>query len=127
MSSPFDEGPVSVDNHDIVTQREDRDEQAEGASDGGREPDYFSRTKSPDEEVLGSGSGSPALGLNGTTFQGYGRVLKNTDTVPDSPNLTPLEGETASEELASPGESGSTLETPDDTPSIKVNRYKFIL
>jgi hypothetical protein len=119
MSSPSGRGHVRTDSEDIVSSIADGEEEAGAQSDAESEPDSFSRTKSPDE--VESGSQSPVPALNGTSFQGYGRVPRDHDEPPSSPELAQLEAAATSEPLASPGETGSTLETPDDTPSIKVD------
>jgi hypothetical protein len=123
MSSPEGEDDVAADNHDTVANSPHGAIEEYVASDGDSEPDSFSRTKPPDE--LESGSASPALGLNGASFQGYTRIVRESEMdeedVPSSPDLRPLEEEVERERVVSPGDSVSTMETPDDTPSIQVN------
>jgi hypothetical protein len=122
MSSQAGEGPAVPDvEEDGVGRPGDGVEDVGLNSEPESEADSFSRTKSPD--MVASGELSPAFGSNGTTFQGYGKVVRETEEVLDSPDLAPLEAEAEveSERVASPGDSASTLETADDTPSIKVN------
>jgi hypothetical protein len=119
MSSQAGEGSASPDiDEDGIGNPGDGNEDVGLRSEPESETDSFSRTKSPD--FVPSGDISPALGPNGTTFQGYGKVVRETEEELNSPDLAPLEVEVESEGVASPGDSASTLETPDDTPSIKV-------
>jgi hypothetical protein len=122
MSSLEGEDHVAADNYDTAAKRLNGAGEGHGANDSDSEHDSFSRTKSPDE--LESGSASPALGLNGTSFQGYTKIVRENETdeedIPSSPDLRPLEDGAERELMASPGESASTMETPDDTPSIQV-------
>ncbi|KAF2403859.1 hypothetical protein EJ06DRAFT_579783 [Trichodelitschia bisporula] len=71
----------------------------------------FSRTRSPEEVESGTESSLP--GLNGTSFQGYGKMrVEEPDDEPPSPIHSPQVQDGA----LSPGISPSI---PDDTPSIR--------
>jgi hypothetical protein len=129
MSSQDGEDDVGADTQDIVAKAPDHagKQNVVGAdtSDGDSEsePDSFSRTKSPD--ALESGSASPTRGLNGASFQRYTRIVReigeDEEDAPSSPDMRPLEESVERQRVVSPGDSASTMETPDDTPSIQVN------
>ncbi|KIW03931.1 uncharacterized protein PV09_04771 [Verruconis gallopava] len=140
MSSPTGEDDASAfhpanPNHGIAFDRiKDRlMESADGSS--GSDAGSFSRTRSPDLFPLESGQATPvpqAANLNGTSFQGYGRIIAASDEDEGDqggeserveadekslPSLAQLEDEQGSEKVISPDESNQTPETPDDTPS----------
>jgi hypothetical protein len=129
MSSQDGEDDVGADTQHIVAKSPNHagEQDIAGGStcdiDSDSEPDSFSRTKSPD--ALESGSVSPTRGLNGTSFQGYTRIVKeNGEVEEDAPGpagLRQLEMGVERERVVSPDDSASTMETPDDTPSIQVN------
>ncbi|KAF2436638.1 vacuolar assembly/sorting protein-like protein VPS8 [Tothia fuscella] len=123
MSSSAGEGLASPDAEDYFAGTIERqDGNKESSSEPKSETESFSRTKSPD--FLPSGDQSPSLGVNGTSFQGYGKIVREEDEEEDfnsvnSPDLAQLEGSIRVEGVASPDDSASTLETPDDAPSIR--------
>ena len=119
-------------------------ERGDGGS--GSDAESFSRTRSPD--LFESGQVTPVPGaFNGTTFKGYGKSrAENEDEneveaqrdqgVGDeddaeaasqrSTSLVALDEETqiGNEQVLSPGESVTTPETPDDTPSRRVGCHR---
>jgi hypothetical protein len=124
MSSFSGEGDVNNDAQDIANNKHGSQESRDPAGETDSETESFSRTRSPDALESGtSGTATPLPDLNGTSFQGYGKVKKadeGGDEVASSTDLAPLEEELGNVRVVSPGESGESLETPDDTPSIKV-------
>lgn len=124
MSSSSDDNEASPDNHDVANNRQLDNLIARDAANGtdSSDAESFSRTRSPD--LFESGTITPLPDLNGSSFRGYGEVKtadEQSDTV-DSPDLPPLNEEIGSDQVASPGEGSehTELETPDDTPSLKV-------
>jgi hypothetical protein len=126
MSSSSDDDDASLHNNEVANNKLLDIVQRDSANGGDSDAESFSRTRSPD--LFESGSVTPTPDLNGTSFQGYGKVKKaeevhdhEQEESVDSSELAPLDQEIGSEQVASPGEgSEQTLETPDDTPSLKV-------
>lgn len=126
MSSSSDDDDASPDNNEVANNRLLDNIQKDSANGADSDTESFSRTRSPN--LFGSGTVTPTPDLNGPSFQGYGKVKKaeEGDSV-DSSELAPLDEELGSEQVASPGEgSEQTLETPDDTPSLKVYKGVFV-
>jgi hypothetical protein len=119
-SSSDDDDAASPDNEVANNRLLDSVQQRDAANDTNSDAESFSRTRSPD--LFESGTVTPTPELNGTSFQGYGKVKKaaEEESVYSSEPAN-LDGEAEIEQVASPGEgSEQTLETPDDTPSLKV-------
>lgn len=121
MSSSSDDDDASPDHTEVASNRLLDNVQREASNGGDSDDESFSRTRSPD--LLESGTVIPTPDINGTSFQGYGRVKTQDEEEEsvDSSELAPLNEDAGHGQVVSPGEgSEQTLETPDDTPSLKV-------
>lgn len=121
MSSSSDDDDASPDSTEVANNRLLDNVQREASNGGDSDTESFSRTRSPD--LFESGTVTPTPDINGTSFQGYGKVKKQEEEEEsvDSSELAPLVEGSGSGQVVSPGEgSEQTLETPDDTPSLKV-------
>jgi hypothetical protein len=143
MSSPTgeDDASPSPDYRDAAFDRI-KQRLTEGGGDGssGSDAESFSRTRSPDLFPLESGQATPVPGMNGTSFQGYGKIAAAAAGADEDGEAEAEEGEEddmssayvdaesrvgaegydeeqESEKVFSPAESSPTPETPDDTPS----------
>ncbi|QDS67869.1 hypothetical protein FKW77_007879 [Venturia effusa] len=122
MSSSSDDDDASPDNTELASNRLLGNVQREASNGGDSDAESFSRTRSPD--LFESGSVTPTPDVNGTSFQGYGKVKKQEEeeesVESELSGIAPMKEDAGSERAASPGEgSEQTLETPDDTPSLK--------
>ena len=90
MSSSSDDDDASPDNNEVANNRLLDNIQRESANGADSDAESFSRTRSPN--LFESGTITPTPELNGTSFQGYGRVKKaeEEDSV-DSSELAPLD------------------------------------
>lgn len=120
MSSSSDDDDASPHDTEVANNKLLGNVQRETPNGGDSDAESFSRTRSPD--LFESGSVTPTPDINGTSFQGYGKVKKQEEEESmESSELEPLDEDVGSEQIVSPGEgSEQTLETPDDTPSLKV-------
>lgn len=120
MSSSSDDDDASPDNTEVASNRLLDNVQRKASNGGDSDTESFSRTRSPD--LVESGTVTPTPDINGTSFQGYGQVKKQEEEESvASSELAPLTEDARSGQVQSPEEgSEQTLETPDDTPSLKV-------
>ncbi|KAE9983181.1 hypothetical protein EG327_005592 [Venturia inaequalis] len=119
MSSSSDDDDASPDNTEVASNRLLDNVQRKASNGGDSDAESFSRTRSPD--LVESGTVTPTPDINGTSFQGHGQVKKQEEEESvASSELAPLTEDARSGQVQSPEEgSEQTLETPDDTPSLK--------
>ena len=111
MSTHSGESDVTA-KHEDTTQELEEEQEEDMPGSNGSIAESFSRTRPPDgdeESVLDS----PALELNGASFQGYNKVTTENDDetdIPSSPTLSPP----ARRDIESRAD---TTSIPDDSPS----------
>ncbi|TLD24549.1 hypothetical protein E2P81_ATG11885 [Venturia nashicola] len=119
MSSSSDDDDASPEHTELANNKLLDNVQREASNGGDSDAESFSRTRSPD--LFESGNVTPTPDINGTSFQGYGKVKKQVEEESvDSSELASMDENARRGQVVSPGEgSEQTLETPDDTPSLK--------